>query len=182
MADIVSGRSCDGCAMCCYLPRIDALEKPAGTWCPHCPTRKGCAIHGAHPDDCRDFNCGWLTTPSLGPEWKPSKARIILMAELDGARLTAMVDPKRPNAWRQKPYYDQIKGWARAAVEHNGQVVVRLGERYWVILPDEDVDLGTVGPDEAIITEIKQTPNGKVLKAMKLPRTDPRARAASGDE
>lgn len=179
MVDIVAGRSCEGCGMCCNLLRIDALNKPAGEWCKHCSTRRSCDIHGEHPDDCRNFHCGWLTVEGLGDEWKPSKSKIIMTAELDGQRMTAIVDPKRPSAWRETPYYEQLKAWATAAVEDNGQVVVRIGERYWVILPDRDVDLGKVSDDEAIITEITRDENGTQLNAMKLPKSDPRVSGLS---
>ncbi|MEO1492796.1 MAG: hypothetical protein AAFV19_11640 [Pseudomonadota bacterium] len=172
---IVPGRSCEDCAMCCYMLKIDALDKPGGQWCQHCPTKKSCGIHGQHPQECRDFLCGYLTVASLDEAWKPSKSKIIMAAELDGQRMTAIVDPARPDAWRKAPYYDQLKSWAEAAAHYNGQVVVRIGQRYWVILPDRDVDLGEVSDDEVIVTEITQTPTGKTLNALKLPRTDPRA-------
>ncbi len=174
-AKIIEGRSCEGCSMCCYLLKIDALDKPGGTWCPHCPSKKSCVIHGEHPQECRDFLCGYLTVEGLGEDWKPAKSKIIMAAELDGQRMTAVVDPARPDAWRRAPYFDQLKAWAEAAVPYNGQVVVRVGERYWVILPDRVVDLGEVAEDEVIVTEITRTPTGPVLNAMKLNRSDPRA-------
>ncbi|MEM9060215.1 MAG: hypothetical protein AAGD13_07095 [Pseudomonadota bacterium] len=160
--------------MCCNLLRIDSLRKPAGKWCDHCSTRTGCDIHGSHPDECRNFHCGWLTVDALGEEWKPSKSRIIMTAELGGQRITAVVDPTRPGAWRKSPYYDQLKAWAHAAVQYNGQVVVRLGERYWVILPDRDVDIGIVQSDELIITEITRDGSGTRLNALKIHKDDPR--------
>ena len=179
MVEIVAGRSCEGCGMCCNLLRIDSLNKPAGEWCQHCSTRRSCDIHGSHPDACRNFHCGWLTVEALGDEWKPSKSKIIMTAELDGQRMTAIVDPKLPAAWREAPYYDQLKAWATAAVEDNGQIVVRIGERYWVILPDKDVDLGTVSEDEVIVTAITRDENGTHLDAMKLSKDDPRAAGLS---
>lgn len=161
--------------MCCFIPAVDEIGKPANSWCVHAASRRRCAIHGAHPRECRDFHCGWLTLASLGDEWKPSRARIILVGELDGRRLTALVDPGRPDAWRKSPYHEQLRAWAAAAVPHRGQVVVRVGGRCWVVLPDRDVALGEVGPDEVIVTSEARTPDGPQLQAMKLPRDDPRA-------
>lgn len=175
MADVLEGRSCEGCAMCCFIPAIAELEKPANTWCRHSPTRLTCVIHGAHPNVCRDFHCGYLTLSSLGDEWKPSRSRIILVGEMDGRRITALVDPSRPDAWRKSPYHDQLRAWAEAAVPHQGQVVVRVGNRYWMVLPDRDVALGTVGQDEVIVTTTTRTRRGTQLGALKLPRSDPRA-------
>lgn len=179
MVEIVDGRSCDGCGMCCNLLKIDSLKKPAGQWCTHCSTRRSCDIHGQHPDECRGFHCGWLTVEALGDEWHPAKSKIIMTAELGGQRMTAIVDPKRPDAWRQPQFYDQLKAWAVAAVEHNGQIVVRVSDRYWVILPERDVDLGKVDADEVIVTQIIRDENGTQLDAMKLHRDDPRAAGLS---
>lgn len=174
LVKIVAGRSCEGCAMCCYLARIDALEKPENTWCQHAPSRKRCAIYDDRPPDCRDFHCGYLTVEALGEEWKPSRSKIMMVAELDGQRMTAIVDPARPDAWRKEPYRSTLRAWAEAAVGFNGQVCVRIGRRWWVILPDGEADLGEVADDELIVTEIVRTATGTSLKPMKLKRDDPR--------
>lgn len=174
MPAIVAGRSCDGCAMCCLLPAVHSLGKPANSWCRHADGGRRCAIHGAHPAECRAFHCGWLTLEFLGEEWIPARARIVLVGENDGGRITALVDPARPDAWRMAPYHAQLRAWAAAAVPHEGQVVVRVGRRYWVVLPDRDVALGEVGTDEVIVTATTRGPDGTVVDAMKLPRSDPR--------
>lgn len=36
----IPSRSCDGCALCCMVLKIDELRKPMGKWCNHCSTRK----------------------------------------------------------------------------------------------------------------------------------------------
>lgn len=174
MAEIVEGRSCEGCGLCCMVPEVHALGKPLGVWCRHCTTRKRCDIYDTRPEECRDFNCGYLTLAALGEEWKPSKCKIILTAENDGKRVLALVDPARPDAWRREPFYGQLKEWAEAAIPHGGQVVVRIGRRAIVVLPDRDVDLGPVGPDEAILTEVTATAGGPRMAALKVPLTDPR--------
>lgn len=174
MAGIVEGRDCEGCGLCCMVPEVQALEKPLGTWCRHCTTRKRCDIYEDRPQECRDFVCGWLTLAFLGDEWKPAKSKIILTAENDGQRVLALIDPARPNAWRQEPFYGQFKAWAEAAAPHGGQVVVRIGRRAIVVLPTRDVDLGEVGPDEAILTRTTSGPAGPVVDAIKVPLDDPR--------
>ncbi|SON57218.1 hypothetical protein HDIA_3677 [Hartmannibacter diazotrophicus] len=174
MATIVNGRNCEGCGLCCMVPAVIELEKPVGRWCPHCSTRKRCDIYADRPQECRDFHCGYLTVAVLGEEWKPSRSKIILTAELDGQRVLALVDPARPDAWRQEPFQGQLRAWAKAAVPHGGQIVVKIGHRAIVVLPDRDVDLGEVGPGDAIITEQRNTPAGPVLNAFKVPLDDPR--------
>ena len=42
---------------------------------------------------------------------------------------------------------------------------MRVGKRAIVILPNEDVDLGVVGPGETIMTEVRQTALGPVFRA-----------------
>jgi len=172
---IVEGRSCEGCSMCCFLLEVATLGKPVNAWCRHCPTKQRCTVYPDRPAECREFHCGWLTTPSVGDEWAPRRSRIVLAAELDGQRMTAIVHPDRPGAWRREPYYRQLKAWAEAAVAFKGQVVAKLGNRYTVILPDRDVDLGELGPDEMIVTAITPTPSGPAQEPMKLHRDDPRA-------
>lgn len=54
------------------------------------------------------------------------------------------------------------------------QLVVMIGNRAIVILPDEDVDLGPISDDERIISAEVRTPFGPKLHAMKLKADDPR--------
>ena len=77
-------------------------------------------------------------------------------------------------AWREEPYYTDLKRWAQSAAADMTQLVVTIGNRAIVILPDEDVDLGPVSSDERIITAEVKTPFGLKLEAMKLKADDPR--------
>ena len=167
-------RSCDGCALCCMVLKIDELNKPKGKWCNHCSTRKGCDIYEERPNQCRKFYCGWLTNSLLGEEWKPSKSKIVLVGELDGNRLAAHVHPNHPDAWRKEPFYSALKEWAMAAVPHRGQVIACVGQKAYMIFPDRDVDLGIVTDDDRIITGQTQTPDGIRQQAYKLHKDDPR--------
>jgi hypothetical protein len=99
----------------------------------------------------------------------------VVAAEGDGKRLAAYVDPARPDAWKAEPYYGQLKEWARLAARKRRQVVVCIGLKTIVILPDEDVDLGVIGDDELIVTGEKNTSTGLKLRALKMKRDDPRA-------
>lgn len=172
----VPGRSCEGCSLCCYMLAVHELGKPIHSWCTHCPTKQRCSIYDARPNECRTFNCGWLTSASIGDEWQPTRCRMLLTAENDGQRLTVVVHPDRPDAWRRQPHYGQLKAWAEAAIQHRGQVVVKIGERYVAITPDRDVELGELGPDELIVTAFTPSPGGLRIDPMKLHRDDPRAK------
>jgi hypothetical protein len=107
----------------------------------------------------------------LGPEWKPERAKFALVKTDRGRRLTALVDPGFPSAWRRAPYYENLKHWAVQAASRLPElylVDVLVGVRSIVILPDRDVELGTLGPDEAIHVEYRSTPAGRVIEACKI--------------
>lgn len=54
-------RKCGACTLCCTLPAIPELDKPAGVPCRHL-TAKGCGIYDSpeRPELCRSFACNWL--------------------------------------------------------------------------------------------------------------------------
>ena len=93
---------------------------------------------------------------------------MILFTEPDGGRLAIYVDSARPGAWREQPYYREIKQWAAWAARDMRQVIVVVGGRSIVILPDEDIDLGHVEENERIsVSEVMQAGRIK-LRAMKI--------------
>ena len=170
----VPGRSCGECTLCCKVMGIVALDKPMGQWCRHCGDH-GCTIYTDRPSDCRIFYCGFLTTAALGEEWRPSKSKIILVYELNGDRIAAYVDPQRPDAWKREPYYSTLKHWSRQTVPKRCQVIVANGRHIIAVLPDREVDLGMVGPDDVIITQERRSPSGTVtVETLKLHKSDPR--------
>jgi hypothetical protein len=84
----------------------------------------------------------WLSDPAeLGEEWKPDHSKIVLVAELEGNRIAAHVDPQRPDAWRREPYYSRFKEWAESAVPYRGQVVACIGRHMHMIFPEETLIL-----------------------------------------
>jgi hypothetical protein len=169
-------RGCDGCTLCCKVLRVSALQKPHGVWCEHCAIGAGCRIYDRRPGECRSFNCGFLQLDYLTEEWRPANSKIVIVAELDGSRIAAHVDPDRPGSWRREPYYSQLKEWSRLGARNRRQVVVYVRNRVFVILPDKEVDLGTLANDELIVTQEFTNQRGeKTLHAVKMKKDDPRA-------
>ena len=175
---ILSGRSCGSCTLCCKLLAIPELGKARNEWCTHCDVGSGCRIYEDRPAPCREFYCGYLTWSTAGDHWFPARSKMVIAAECDGERVVIHVDPARPNAWRQQPYYADLKRWAAFAAADLRQIIVSIGNRSIVVLPDEDVDLGVVQDDERIVIgEVFE--NGRLnLRAMKIRADDPRLAGA----
>ncbi|MCA1494610.1 hypothetical protein I6F11_27395 [Ensifer sp. NBAIM29] len=131
-------------------------------------------MYETRPDECRTFYCGYLTWPMLEAHWFPARSKMVVVSENEGTRVAIHVDPGRPTAWRQEPYYSEIKHWSVLASEQMHQVVVCIGKRAIVIFPDREVDLGIVADDERIITSERRSAAGLKLDALKLKADDPR--------
>jgi hypothetical protein len=157
------GKSCGTCTMCCKVLQIAALNKPHGIWCPHATPGHGCGIYADRPQECRTFHCGYLSS-ALSDEWHPVKSKIVLMADASGG-VTAVVDAGRPDAWKQKPFYPQLKAWARELLPQRKYVVVRIGKRAIAVLPDQEFDLGPMELHEPLVIEVAPGPNGPVYRA-----------------
>jgi uncharacterized cysteine cluster protein YcgN (CxxCxxCC family) len=151
---LVPGRSCGECSLCCKLLHIQAFDKPVGVWCAHCaPGRGGCTIYETRPAECRNFHCSWLTSPALGPEWRPNKCKMFLRQE--GNLIAVHVDPSDPTAWRREPFFQQLKALASRAAGTKQQVAVYIKNRVIVIFPNKEVDVGTMNPgDHLVVREL----------------------------
>lgn len=152
-------RSCGSCSLCCKLLGIASIDKPAGRWCGHFKRGAGCGVYAGRPHECIAFNCEWLAHDVWGAEWKPDKARFVMMTENDGKRLRVIVDPDFPEAWRREPYYSNLKHISKAAAD-GVRVFVVIGPRHIIIFPDRDHDLGPIAEDARIESGMRQTPAG----------------------
>ena len=162
------GRDCGTSTLCCKVYDVPALDKAAGTWCRHCQPGRGCGIHETRPQHCRSFHCMWMTESWLGPDWKPERSKLVLSVDPATRFLYVQVDPGAPGAWRREPYYGQLKTWAAAGVQQGRQVIVFLNKSATVVLPDRDVPLGVVGPNDRIVTRQRNTPQGLTLDVAKV--------------
>lgn len=158
-SDIVPGRSCDGCTLCCKVLGIEALDKTRNTVCTHCAWSKGCKIYSQRPNACVDFDCSYLISPALGEEWKPSTAHLVLGYMADADVVLIYTDPDYPDAWRQEPYYSRIKTWA--ATTDKGYVLIWEENRMLALLNTDEFDLGNPRADQAIVRHEQSGPAGK---------------------
>jgi len=147
---LVAGRSCGTCTLCCKTMRIEELNKPVGQWCQHCSPGTGCKIYESRPGGCRDFYCAYLLSPHLGEEWKPERSKMVLVIDEDGMRMVAYVDSQRPSAWKSEPYYSHLKQWSKNALSRGGQVIANVNRHVYLIMPNEDIDLGVLEEDDVV--------------------------------
>ena len=126
-------RSCQSCTLCCRLPEIDALSKPANDWCAHCVAGRGCAIYVDRPQLCRDFLCLWMTKPDLPEEFDPLTSHMMIYEQ--GAQVTVLVDPDFPDAWRAEPHHGRLRQWAAAVEPKGGYVIVFVGDEVYKVRP-----------------------------------------------
>ena len=149
------GRECGECTLCCKVTEVEALAKPADTWCPHCKPRRGCRIYPNRPAECAAFSCLWLVNDLLDQHWKPSKSKLVLTTSEDGIEVRC--DPAFPNAWRKEPFRSEIQQWAVFGEALDLTVIVIIGERIILIAPDREYDFGIVRPDQRIVRELQGT-------------------------
>lgn len=170
---IVSGRACGSCTLCCKVLAIHELAKPGGTWCPKCKVGKGCTIYDDRPTACRKFLCGYLIGAQLSESWRPTRAKMVLA--FDDRHITVHVDPGSPSAWRNEPYYSDLKRWSSEVAAMRGNVYVAIGRRVIVVLPQGgETDLGIVAEDERILSRELASFPVKRLEVTKVKHDDPR--------
>lgn len=135
-------RSCGSCTLCCKVLRVEALDKPAGAWCPSCRKGIGCEIYETRPGECRTFGCLWLADEHFPAEMKPERSKIVIALESGGGRVGVYVDPDTPTAWKRPETYAMLKRMAAVQAGRRGQVIVFIRDRAIAVLPDRDEDLG----------------------------------------
>jgi hypothetical protein len=169
-------KSCGTCNLCCKVYDVEDVGKKAGHLCQHTRIEAGCGIWGLHPQICQDFKCLWLKHDDLNGLWRPDVAGFVLRLEPNGTTLNIDVDPDRPKAWQQEPYYTQFKLWSVGIRTSENLVVVYAPEGLYVITPDEDLYLKTPKRGDILETGMEMTlfgprPFARVLPAPKSQRT-----------
>jgi hypothetical protein len=127
-------RQCGTCSMCCKLLIIPEIDKPGNQWCRDCTPGRGCNIYKTRPQVCRDFQCQWLRNPQLGEEWKPNVCGMMIYVD-DGNICRVMVDPGKPDIWREPDRLKVIMAIAAAPGGH--RTVIQRGQRIWEAVPPD---------------------------------------------
>jgi hypothetical protein len=124
--------------LCCKVIGVHEFGKPKGVWCSHCKIGTGCMIHETRPNVCRAYSCRFLVDESLDETWRPDRSGLVING--DRSRVVVYVDPDRPAAWRQEPFYSQLKKWSRAS-QPDWPVFVCIQDRVVAVRPDRDIEV-----------------------------------------
>ena len=162
------GRECGACTLCCKVYALPEFAKPPGVWCKHCAPGKGCAIHEAPPDQCRQFFCLWMTDGTMPAEWKPDQARFVLSVYPTNGFVYGQVDPGAPGAWRRAPYFDGLRGMAKKLLEQKRHVIMFVGDQATLVMPEETLSLGAMTANDNFRIEPAFGPNGPTWRATKI--------------
>ena len=99
--DLVPGRTCGGCSVCCEFFAIDTVElqKAQDVLCPHCIRPAGCGVYDSRPTICREWHCGWRQLSTLDWRWRPDRSGVLVEAlnvgpSLTGVRFTIVGGPE----------------------------------------------------------------------------------------
>jgi hypothetical protein len=157
----MTGRSCGECTLCCKLLSIPELHKPEAIWCAHCKPGLGCSIYQERPGSCRDFACKWLLDPGIGDIWYPRRSKMVLHQVLNEfgtppVLMKVLVDRAYPTAWRQEPYYSEIKRMALFGLSNNTfhlKIIVPGTDKEILVLPDRDIE----SPGAGVVKRVGQT-------------------------
>jgi hypothetical protein len=83
--------------------------------------------------------------------------------------LYAQVDPSSPLAWRQQPYFDDLRRMAGVLEEMNRRVIVFIGENATLITPRSATPLGRMSPNESFVVEPAFGPDGPTFRVTRTP-------------
>jgi hypothetical protein len=83
--NLVPGRSCGGCTVCCkhLTIKVPELKKLPGYLCVHCTEGAGCQIYETRPPVCRNWYCGWRFMPQLDDSWRPDLSEILIRFQFE---------------------------------------------------------------------------------------------------
>jgi hypothetical protein len=120
LVDLVQGRECGSCSVCCVVLNVDTVEfqKLPGVPCAHLREGGGCSIHATRFPVCRSYHCGWRYLGFLGDDWRPDKSGVLVDFQTDD--LPAHY-PKRPGV--RLTLLEKGKALQRSFYEHVARLV-----------------------------------------------------------
>jgi hypothetical protein len=166
---LVPGRECGSCTLCCKVYDIPEIDKAMGKWCKHCKPGNGCTIHDSLPSTCSEFNCLWRTREQLPPYWKPEQSKMVITIFPLTEFIYVQVDPGTPGAWLKQPYFNDLQLWAKNNLPKGIHVIVFVNDIATLIMPDNTVPLGPMKPTDRLVLRTSSTPGMPKYQAMLVP-------------
>jgi hypothetical protein len=83
--ELIAGRDCGDCTVCCTWPTINKpeIQKVSGSACKNC-SASGCAIYETRFPVCRSYYCAWRTVDIFSDEWRPDRSGVLPYVETEG--------------------------------------------------------------------------------------------------
>jgi hypothetical protein len=128
---VVAGKSCGSCTKCCTVLGIAEIKKPAWEECPNVAAGIGCKIYSDRPASCRQFICGWLLDPYMGPDLKPENCHVVFYQRSE-QHIVATCDAAYPDAWRKPNVVEFLHRLAKANAPHR-KVILMEKNRTWYV-------------------------------------------------
>jgi hypothetical protein len=143
MPDLIEGRSCGTCTMCCKVfPLPSVHNKTAGVWCRDCKPGQGCGVWNTRPDVCSAFYCNYFFDATMSDEWRPDRAKFVITQEAGGIWLSIVTDAQNTTAWKREPYGSRLRAVAAQRMAQNLGLLWITPTQKFVVTPDEEVLLG----------------------------------------
>ena len=96
--NLVPGRSCGACNVCCVALTIKdpELQKAQGHRCRHARRDNSCGIYETRPQACRTFYCGWRLLKWIREPLRPDLSGVLVrlhgeISAVDGTRRLGVV-------------------------------------------------------------------------------------------
>ena len=128
---IVPGKSCGSCTLCCKVMGIPEIKKRAWEQCSHVGDGVGCKIYSERPMSCRQFICGWLLDPNMGPDLKPEVCHVVTYQRV-GQHIVATCDADYPGAWRAPNVLEFLQRLARVNAPKYKVILMEKGQTWYV--------------------------------------------------
>jgi hypothetical protein len=161
--ELVPGRQCGSCSMCCKVFAVPVLEKPPGQWCKHCKPGRGCSIWTDRPQFCRDYHCFYMYEARFPDIWRPDRSKFIMNFRATEKRYVVNVDPATPNAWRQEPYFSTLKAMSGDFLKDGMYLQVVIGRTNIFLTPEHETTLVVDGDENTPLDlqlMVTQNPDG----------------------
>ncbi len=129
--EVVAGKTCGSCTKCCKVMGIPEIKKRPWEECPNVVPGLGCNIYADRPRSCRQFICGWLLDPYMGPDLKPENCHVVFYQRSE-QHIVATCDADYPDAWRAPNVIAFLHRLAKVNAPRRKVILMEKGRNWYV--------------------------------------------------